>query len=344
MASISKETIDRLCNISCEYVAERLGMVVQKHRTICFMHDDHHPSLSFFGKNRNFWHCFVCNKGGSSIDLVREYSGLDFVSACIWLGQLSGISIKNTKPKHQIVLRPRIIKQSEDNIRPFSIKVANWILENSCLTERGKEFLFHQRKLSPDVINQLKIVSIDDPQNIVSNISKTFDPEIVVNSSFFTFTKNKIYFRMFTPCLILPYYDQEWNLIGMQSRYLGTNAEAPRFQFISAQKARLFNLPILNTMKYGDHLFISEGITDCLALLSSGKKAVALPSSTILPKNDLSRLVKFSLHMYPDQDNAGKFCFNNLKRFFINHFVYLRDENLPKGFKDFSEYYLSIKK
>ena len=60
---ISKETIDRLCNISCEYVAERLGMVVQKHRTICFMHDDHHPSLSFFGKNRNFWHCFVCNKG-----------------------------------------------------------------------------------------------------------------------------------------------------------------------------------------------------------------------------------------------------------------------------------------
>lgn len=57
--------------------------------------------------------------------------------------------------------------------------------------------------------------------------------------------------------------------------------EAPRFQFISSQKTRLFNLPVLNTMKFGEDLYISEGITDCLALLSAGKKAVAIPSATI---------------------------------------------------------------
>lgn len=73
-------------------------------------------------------------------------------------------------------------------------------------------------------------------------------------------------------------------LIGLQSRYLGENKEVPRFQFVSAQKTRLFNLPILGSMKDGEDLYISEGITDCLALLSSGKKAVAIPSATILPQ------------------------------------------------------------
>ena len=147
---------------------------------------------------------------------------------------------------------------------------------------------------------------------------------------------------MFTPCLVFPYYNVKWDLIGIQSRYLGSNKEAPRFQFISAQKTRLFNLPILNEMNSGDRLYISEGVTDCLALLSSGKRAVAIPSATILPQTDLLDLVTYNLYMYPDQDKAGKDAFINLRKYFINHFGNIREEKLPNGCKDFSEYYVSI--
>ncbi|WP_213065500.1 toprim domain-containing protein, partial [Acinetobacter baumannii] len=68
---------------------------------------------------------------------------------------------------------------------------------------------------------------------------------------------------------------------------------------MSSQKTRLFNLPVLNTMSRGDRLYISEGITDCLALLSNGLKAVAIPSATILPLEDLVLLKGYDLHMYP---------------------------------------------
>lgn len=101
----------------------------------------------------------------------------------------------------------------------------------------------------------------------------------------------------------------------------------------------MFNLPILNTLRKNEELFISEGITDCLALLSSGKKAVAIPSATILPQLDLSLLSDYKLHMVPDSDEAGDKAFVKLQCFFINRNSFLTEEKLPEGIKDYSEYY-----
>lgn len=343
MAKISQETISRLCMLSCESVAERFGFEVRRHKMLCFIHEDHHPSLSFFGKNRERWNCFVCNKGGSAIDFVTEYTELNFVEACQWLSQTFGVSIENYFPAKSDIKTIRIKKRPkfEEAEKPFSKDVAQWILDNNSLTEQGKEFLFGKRLLNAEVVKQLNIVSIDNSQLLVEKMVKAFDLKTLQDSGFITVTNGKFYFRLFTPCLIFPYYDKESTLIGMQSRYLGPNEDAPRFQFISAQKTRLFNLPVLNTMKFGEDLYISEGITDCLALLSAGKKAVAIPSATILPQFDLIKLKTYKLHMYPDQDNAGRQAYVNLRRFFINHYAMLKSEQLPEGVKDYSEYYIT---
>lgn len=149
-----------------------------------------------------------------------------------------------------------------------------------------------------------------------------------------------MHFYFYTPCLLFPYYDQDGSLIGIQSRYLGTNEKAPRFQFMSSQKTRLYNLPILNSLNRGDKLYISEGITDCLALLSDGLNAVAIPSATILPLEDLILLKNYELHMYPDRDEAGQKAFMALRRFFINHYSTVRAEALPEGVKDYCDYYI----
>jgi DNA primase len=94
-------------------------------------------------------------------------------------------------------------------------------------------------------------------------------------------------------------------------------------------------------MKLGDKLYISEGITDCLALLSADMKAVAIPSATILPLEDLVMLKSFDLHMYPDQDEAGQRAFMDLRRFFVNNESTLKAEKLPDGIKDYCEYYIN---
>ena len=130
------------------------------------------------------------------------------------------------------------------------------------------------------------------------------------------------------------------DLVGVQSRYLGSNEKAPRFQFMSSQKTRLYNLQIINSLKRGDKLYVSEGITDCLALLSDGLNAVAIPSATILPLEDLVMLKNYDLHMYPDQDEAGQKAFIALRRFFVNHYSMVKAEVLPEGVKDYCDFYL----
>ena len=341
MQKIPQYIIDTLNNLSCEQVAEKLGIKVQKHKALCFMHDDHHPSLAFYGKNREFWICYACNKGGSAITLVMEYTNLGFVEACQLLGELFNIHVESSSSvswKGKTFIRKK--RLLTDDAKPFLKDVAQWILDNNDLTEKGMQFLFCKRKLCPEVIEKLHIVSVEDSQRLVDNLRKAFDLCTLKESGLIAISNNKMYFRMFTPCLLFPYFDRNDELVGLQSRYLGGNKEAPRFQFVSAQKTRIYNLPILNSMKYGDDLYISEGITDCLALLSSGKKAVSIPSATILPKNDLIDLSIYKLHMYPDQDDAGRRAFMNLRRYFINHYTILKEERLPEGVKDYSEYYI----
>lgn len=59
-------------------LAERLGInIVRNWKALCFMHDDHNASFTFYQKN-NLWYCFVCGVGETCIDLVSKFYELDF--------------------------------------------------------------------------------------------------------------------------------------------------------------------------------------------------------------------------------------------------------------------------
>ena len=340
MVHIPDNVLAQLDGLSCEDVAEKLGVDVKRHRALCFMHDDHHPSLAFFGDGRKTWRCFVCNKGGNAIDLVRERMDYSFVEACLWLCAQYGISVGNEvsklSPRKRIVQK-RLVKTDEK--KPFAKDVAQFVIDHCDLTDTARQFLFEERRLSPQVVEDLNIVSLDSPWDIVKKMSEAFSAETLQTSGLVSIVNGKMYLRLFTPCLIFPYYNQNRELIGLQSRYLGQSDEAPRFQFVSSQKTHLFNLPILKTMRHNEELYISEGITDCLALLSSGKKAVAIPSATTLPEMDLMDLTKYKLYMYPDQDAPGKRAFGELQSLFIKMSCFLRKMSLPEGTKDYSDFY-----
>ena len=113
MPKISEDIITRLRNLSCEEVAAKLNMSVVKHKTLCFMHDDHHPSLAFRGANRERWFCFVCNRGGDVIQFVMEALNLTFVEACQWLGNNFGISVEGAS--HLAIAR-KSVKPRKTNV------------------------------------------------------------------------------------------------------------------------------------------------------------------------------------------------------------------------------------
>ena len=87
----------RLNAISISEVARRLGDKVRKtgvnHVTCCPWHEDEHPSLSLVEtKNKNYCHCFACDKGGDVISFTMQHEQWTFQEACRWLSSTFGIS------------------------------------------------------------------------------------------------------------------------------------------------------------------------------------------------------------------------------------------------------------
>lgn len=342
--NIPSEIVGRLNKLPIEDVADRVGLVVKKHKARCFMHDDHHPSMSFNTK-KNMFFCFVCDKGGGPIQLVQEYNNFSFQEACVWLGREFSIwwpederRIKAAKESvRKVHLKPL------EEITPFDEELSAWLIHKAGLSEFAKRFLYSERHFEQAVIEQLIIKSVTSPKRAVNALIEQFGEERCLRSGLVKRGSYGLYFYFYTPCLLFPYYGRDRRLIGIQSRYMGDKENAPRFQFQSSQKTRLFNLQMLNGMKSGDKLYISEGITDCLALLSAGKKAVAIPSATILPEGDLILLKDYDLHMFPDNDDAGRRAFRELRRFFVNNYSTVKEERLPEGIKDYCMYYAKQK-
>ena len=133
--------------------------------------------------------------------------------------------------------------------------------------------------------------------------------------------------------------------MGVQNRNLIKGA-LPRFRFPSGSQCGIYNLPVLNLLKPGEQLFITEGCSDCWAMLSAGHKAIAIPSATLLSKKDkeiLSTLhsqLLTKFEMWPDNDAPGERLFLQLQEVLPS----LVRHQLPVGCKDYSDYYVSVKR
>ena len=180
------------------------------------------------------------------------------------------------------------------------------------LSPEARRFLFEERRLDERVVRWCRLSSWRDRQGV--------------------------------NWLQIPYYDREGHLTGIQNRNLQKGSQ-PRFRFPQGSQCGIYNLPVLNRLHKGEPLYITEGCSDCWAMLSSGHKAIAIPSATLLKPKDLDQLLSFSsslsliFHMFPDRDEPGERLFLQLQKVLPN----LEHHQLPKDCKDYSDYYVRYK-
>jgi DNA primase len=149
-----------------------------------------------------------------------------------------------------------------------------------------------------------------------------------------------------TSWLQIPYFDANAQLTGIQNRRLAWNpakGTPPRFLFPKGSRCSIYNLPILACLGDGDQLWITEGSSDCWAMLSTGRKAIAIPSATLLRScaDEHIEILRHHphLHIYPDADLPGENLYLQLKQ----QLPQLIKHTLPSGCKDFSDYYKQSK-
>ena len=291
--------IQKLRDLPIEEVAERLGMEVKMHKALCPFHDDHHASLSF-SVRRNTYRCFVCGEHGDTISLVMLSLYKPFGEACRWLSDGNGNDNGNGNYK------PLTYNPSTLTSNPFDASRYSRYFEHPWLCDEARRFLFEERRLDERVVRWCRLTSWRDRRGV--------------------------------PWLQIPYYSREGKLIGVQNRNLVKGGQ-PRFRFPTGSECSIYNLPVLNRLKPGDELWITEGCSDCWAMLSSGRKAIAIPSATLLQREQLLELTgrfPLSLNMYPDRDEPGERLFMQLKELLPS----LQHHQLPPDCKDFGEYYV----
>ena len=313
---LEKSTLLQFRHLPIETVAERLGLHVARHKSLCPFHDDHHASMSF-STSRNTFRCFVCGASGGTIDLVMRHLGKSFPEACRWLADANNVILEEYKPQTPADDKPA---------KPFDASRYGRLFEHPWLSDKAQRFLFEERRLNPRVVAWCRLSSWTD--------------------------------RYGTNWLQIPYFDQDGRLIGIQNRNLDyrkaekevlhekdkAEKEVPRFRFPYGSRCSIYNLPVTAMLSPGEPLYITEGASDCWAMLSAGHKAIAIPSATLLGNAD-KRLLKVlaerlgtTFHMFPDRDAPGERLFMQLKEVLPQ----LEHHQLPVGCKDFAEYYMSF--
>ena len=355
---MEKYEIQKLRDLPIEKVAKEMGMKVEHHKALCPFHDDHHASLSF-NTRKNNCRCYVCmGDSVGTIDLAMKYLGKDFLSACRWLAEVNGVYLEEDRRREASSSSSSPGDSSsggsspEDNSggsssgKSSSFDASRYarFFEHPWLNLAARRFLFEERKIDERVAAWCRLTSWTDRDGV--------------------------------NWLQIPYFSTEGKLIGIQNRNLdykknqeknvdskgssspeGSSSsedskdtedskDAPRFRFPYGARCSIYNLPVVKMLKPGEKLFITEGCSDCWAMLSAGHKAIAIPSATLLKPEDKKWLVEMGellhteWHMFPDRDAPGESLFMQLKEILPQ----LVHHQLPPGCKDFSEYYLKEKK
>ena len=332
---IEQHEIARLERTPIEDVAERLGLHVNRHKALCPFHDDSHPSLTF-NTLTNRYRCYVCDAHGGVIDLVRQVRGCGFLDALKWLDGTSSIVTWRSQSAFGFEKGKAVgeTKPAETRIRREIKPDLEWLstlVQPRILNDAARHFLFEERHLDERVIAWCGLSSIAWPAPCWRYGKPFYD----------------------APSLLIPYYDIDGRLMSVQSRYLGDTSfhhsgeagslseadhsakAVPRFKFPRGSNCHIYGLQILRYLQPGEDLWITEGCSDCWAMLSSGRKAIAIPSATLLKDKDIEPLRGLNLHMFPDQDKPGEKLFLELRE----RLPQIVRHQLPSNCKDYGDYF-----
>ena len=278
---------------------------------VCPFHDDHDPSMQI-SKDRQTFHCFVCQTGGDVFTFVQKYDKCSFEEAVRKVCDIIGFDDPRL---HKQVYQKKV----DENLVP----VYNCINElqkyyvYALTTEEGKtarEYL-EKRKLTPEQCAKFGVgySFIDGKMTIEYLKAKGFSLKNIENTGI-ALAQTSGMSDNNQGRLIFPIKDGNGQVCGFSARKINEDPEAPKYvnspeTVIFTKGNILYNYNLAKqTARHDGYIYVVEGFMDVFAFDTIGITSCVALMSTKLTKQHIELLRKLGVEIRVclDGDKPGQ--------------------------------------
>jgi DNA primase len=275
-------------------------------------HSEKTPSFTVHAE-RNFYHCFGCDKGGDAIKLVMDLKAFSFVDAISYLAERSGVELEfegggDPDAARERNLRRRAIHKA---LAAAAVYYHKYLLKSrSPEAEHARGYL-RDRGIELSTIGEFRL-GIAPPRGVggfVGAATKLGIERKILDAAGLLSARGG---ERFSGRITFPISDRRGRIVGFGARALG--GEHPKY--LNSPETEIFNKRNLlygfpqvgEAMRKERAAIIVEGYTDVLMLYQSGIKNAVATLGTATTPSHLRMLSGYAdkIYMLFDPDTAGE--------------------------------------
>lgn len=303
------------------------------HIGLCPFHQEKTPSFTV-NRNKQFYYCFGCGAGGSAINFVMNYQGLDFVTAVEELAASVQLEVPREGGASQPQVDPSLYQVMQLSTEFFQTQLKN--------NRKAQDYL-KQRGISPELAERFSLgYAAADWENLTRHLlaKPNIRAQQLVQAGLSAPGKQQDrYYDRFRDRLIFPIRDRRGRSIAFGGRTLGDDPA----KYLNSPDTPLFNksdtIYGLYEARQQQHalqqLIIVEGYMDVIALHQFGFSNAVATLGTATTLQHLQQLLKVcsKLVFCFDGDRAGREAAWRAAK----HALPLLNENRQLGFMFLAE-------
>ncbi|MFC1489971.1 DNA primase [Candidatus Latescibacterota bacterium] len=274
----------------------------------CPFHNETKPSFNV-NSERQFYHCFGCNKGGDVFSFLMDITGMSFMEALQQLAEGAGLQMPE---KHAV---DPSLKENTDIIIASNVAAAEYFY-NTLSEKEGKLGLKYllDRGLTKETIKDFRLgFSPSDPSGLISfTKKKSLDLHALEKAGILK--PNSYGGKPYNPYggrIIFPIIDQTARIIGFGARLL----EGEGAKYVNSSESPVYHKSNVlyglyqakSEIKRSRTTVVVEGYMDVISLHQAGIKNVIAASGTAFTVEQgriISRMSR-NITLLFDGDKAG---------------------------------------
>ncbi len=260
---------------------------------LCPFHAEKTPSFTV-SPEKQLFHCFGCQKGGTLFDFIMEMEGLSFPDAVRHLAKKAGIMVENTSvdPSGQKKARLRTLLLQINNVARDYFQSQLW------QTAAGKQALQYllQRGMDLQTVKLFKLgYAPGGWQHLTAELARRgYDGMLGVKAGLLAAREPGQYYDLFRERIIFPIENGQGETLGFGGRLLKEGE--PRYlntpeTLLFSKGGLLYGLPqALPAIRREKEVLLVEGYLDVILLHQHGFNYAVAPLGTALTTKQVALL------------------------------------------------------